>query len=97
MVVTREVLSYLGNRGAYILGCVLGFTDVDPFIMSLTQSVGVTIQPVVGAGAVVLAAASNNLAKGIYAYFFSKSRTGRQSFLLLVLLALAGLLPLFWL
>ena len=87
----------MGNRGAYILGAVIGFADVDPFIMSMTQAAGATTQPVVGAGAILVAVASNNLAKGIYAYFFGNRRTGFQSLLLLALLAFAGLLPLLWL
>jgi uncharacterized membrane protein (DUF4010 family) len=51
----------------------------------------------VNAGAILLAVASNNLAKGIYAYCFGNRSTGWQSLLLLILLAFAGLLPLLWL
>ena len=97
LIITRLAFSYMGNRGAYILGAVIGFADVDPFIMSMTQAAGATTQPVVGAGAILVAVASNNLAKGIYAYFFGNRRTGFQSLLLLALLAFAGLLPLLWL
>jgi len=43
-----------------------------------------------------VATASNNLAKGFYAYFFGSRDAGRGSLLLLVLLSLAGLLPLIW-
>lgn len=97
VVVTKLILAFMGNRGAYVLGGIIGFTDVDPFIMSMTQSAGSVINPVVSAGAIVLATSSNNLAKGIYAFFFSDRKTGLQSLLLLALLALAGLLPIIWL
>jgi uncharacterized membrane protein (DUF4010 family) len=96
LVVTRLVFSYMGDRGAYMLGAVVGFADVDPFIMSMTQAAGSTMQPGVVAGAIVVATASNNLAKGFYAYFFGSRDAGRGSLLLLVLLSLAGLLPLIW-
>jgi uncharacterized membrane protein (DUF4010 family) len=97
LIATRYVFSYMGNRGAYVLGAVIGFADVDPFIMSLTQTAGLPAQLGVSAGAIVLAAASNNIAKGIYSYAFGSRRTGRQGLILLALLAAAGLIPLLWL
>jgi uncharacterized membrane protein (DUF4010 family) len=96
LIVTKLVFSYLGSKGAYLLGAVIGFADVDPFIMSMTQTGGLTEQLSVSAGAIVLATASNNLAKGLYAYFFGSRSAGREGLVLLILLSLAGLLPLFW-
>jgi uncharacterized membrane protein (DUF4010 family) len=96
LILTRLAFSYMGDRGAYVLGAVIGFADVDPFILSMTQA-GATTQLSVSAGAILLAVASNNVAKGIYAYSFGDRRTGIQSLSLLTLLALAGLLPLLWL
>jgi uncharacterized membrane protein (DUF4010 family) len=46
------------------------------------------------AASIVVAAASNNLAKGFFALGFADRKTGRQSLLLLIGLTLAGLLPL---
>ena len=97
LVVTKVVLSYMGTKGAYALGAIVGFADVDPFIMSMTQSAGPTAQLSVSAGAIVVATSSNNVAKGIYAYSFGSHDAGRQSLFLLIMLALAGLLPLLWL
>jgi hypothetical protein len=51
---------------------------------------------VVGAAGIAIAAASNNIAKGCYAYGFSDRKTGLQSLCLLTGLALAGLMPLLW-
>jgi uncharacterized membrane protein (DUF4010 family) len=97
LIVTRLVLTYTGTRGAYILGAIMGLADVDPFIMSMTQQAGTSANLSVSAGAIALAAASNNLAKGIYACFFGSLDAGLQSLLLLACLALLGLLPILWL
>jgi uncharacterized membrane protein (DUF4010 family) len=97
LIATRFVFSYMGNRGTYVLGAVIGFADVDPFIMSVTQTAGSNAQLGTSASAIVLAAASNNIAKGIYSYAFGSRKTGRQGLILLVLLAAAGLIPLLWL
>ena len=96
LIFTKLGFSYMGNRGAYVLGAIIGFADVDPFIMSMTQTAGSTDQLSVIAGAILLAAASNNLAKGIYAFAFGSRSAGRQGLLLLILLAAAGLIPIFW-
>jgi hypothetical protein len=46
---------------------------------------------------VVIAAASNNLIKGIYAVVFAKERGGRLALGALTGLAIVGLVPLFFL
>jgi len=97
LIVTRLALSYMGNSGAYVLGAIVGFADVDPFVLSMAEAVGSAARLNVIAGAITLAAASNNIAKGIYAYSFGDRKAGVQSLVLLVLLALAGLVPLLWL
>ncbi len=63
--------------------------------MGLTQSGGTLTLAVASAG-LVIAAASNNLAKGFYAFFLAGGRCGRQALLLLAALAVVGLLPLVW-
>jgi uncharacterized membrane protein (DUF4010 family) len=96
LVATQLAVTYLGRAGVDTLAAVMGVTDVDPFIMGLTQAAG-TLTPVkVAAGAVLIAAASNNVVKGIYAYSLSDSKTGRESLAFLVMLALGGLIPLVW-
>ena len=98
LAISRLVISHMGHSGVYALGAIIGFADVDPFVMSMTQAAGSATGLNVAAGAILLAAASNNLAKGIYAYAFSKrSRTGQESLFLLILLGIAGLIPLVWL
>jgi len=94
LFVTHVALQYLGRAGLYALAGVMGVTDVDPFILSLTASAGQQTPVALAGGAIVLAAASNNLVKGIYAYGFGERRTGTQGFVLLAVLAVLGLLPL---
>jgi hypothetical protein len=46
---------------------------------------------------VAIAATSNNIVKGIYAYSLADRKTGIQAAAMLFTLALLGLIPLFWL
>ena len=97
MVATQLAVTYLGRAGVNILAAVMGVTDVDPFIMGMTQAAGSLTPLKVAAAAVVIAAASNNLVKGIYAYSMADRKTGTQGLALLTALAALGLVPLFWL
>jgi uncharacterized membrane protein (DUF4010 family) len=97
LIITQLAVTYLGKGGVDTLAAIMGVSDVDPFIMGLTQAAG-TLTPVnVAAGAILIAAASNNIVKGIYAYSLADKKTGLQSLLFLIGLAAAGLIPLFWL
>ena len=95
LIATRLASMYLGQAGVYTLAAIMGVADVDPFVMGMTQSGQVT-RLAIAAGGILIAAASNNLAKGIYAYSLSERRTGLQSLCLMAALALLGLTPLFW-
>ncbi len=96
LVATQLAATYLGKVGVNTLAAIMGVTDVDPFIMGMTQAAG-SLTTLQGAGvAVLIAAASNNLIKGIYAYSLADQKTGIQSLALLTALAALGLVPLFW-
>jgi len=97
IVITHLTLAYLGTGGVYGLAALMGLSDVDPFILSLTQTVGSSILLIPAAVSILIAASSNNLIKGIYAMIFADRKTGLWSLIALTLLALAGLIPLFWL
>ena len=97
LVATHLAVAYLGRAGVYTLAAVMGVTDVDPFIMGMTQSAGGVTSLKVASAAILIAAASNNLVKGIYAYWFSDRKTGVESLCLLGGLTVAGLAPLLWL
>ena len=97
LVATQLAVTYVGRAGVNSLAAIMGVTDVDPFIMGMTQAAG-TLSPLrVAAAAVVIAAASNNLIKGIYAYSLAGRKTGIQSLCFLAGLAALGLTPLLWL
>jgi uncharacterized membrane protein (DUF4010 family) len=96
LVLTHLVVTYLGRAGLYSLAAIMGISDVDPFIMGMTQAAGGVTPVASAAAAIVVAASSNNVVKGIYAYAVSDRKTGMMSLALLVVLAVAGLAPLAW-
>lgn len=96
LVATRYALLYLGRGGMYGLAGLSGLVFVDPFVMGLTQQAGKLTPMGLAAAGVVIALASNNLAKAIFALSLADSKTGRQSFALLLGLTLLSLLPLLW-
>ena len=93
---TQLAVAYLGRAGINTLAAIMGVTDVDPFILGITQTAGAGTALKLGAEAILIAAASNNFVKGIYAYFFADRKTGLASLCLLVALGALGLVPLFW-
>lgn len=98
LVATQLAVKYLGTAGVNTLAAIMGVSDVDPFIMGLTQAAGTPMTSFkVAAAAVAIAASSNNVIKGIYAYSLADRKTGVQALAMLVALAALGLIPLFWL
>jgi uncharacterized membrane protein (DUF4010 family) len=97
LIATHLAIAYLGHGGLYALAAVMGVTDVDPFIMGMTQAGGQATPMVSAAAAILIAASSNNLVKGIYAYALADRKTGLMSLSLLIFLGIAGLTPLAWL
>ena len=93
---TQLAVAYLGRAGINTLAAIMGVADVDPFILGITQTAGAGTVLKLGAEAILIAAASNNFVKGIYAYFFADRKTGLTSFCLLATLGALGLVPLFW-
>jgi hypothetical protein len=62
--------------------------------MGLTQSSPVPTPLHVAAAGILIAAASNNVAKACYAYALARDAAGRQALALLLALAALGLAPL---
>jgi uncharacterized membrane protein (DUF4010 family) len=94
LILTALVVTRLGKVGIYALSGIVGLVDVDPFVLGMTQSAGSLTPVSLAAKSILIAAASNNLAKGIYAFTFSDRKTGFQSLGLLLCLGLLGLSPL---
>ena len=97
LVATQLAVTYLGQGGLNTLAAIMGVSDVDPFIMGLTQAAGSLTPTKVAAAAILIAAASNNIVKGIYAFSLADRITGKQSLAFLIALAAISLIPLFWL
>jgi uncharacterized membrane protein (DUF4010 family) len=79
LVATQLAVTYLGRTGVNTLAAIMGVSDVDPFIMGLTQAAGTLTPLKVAAVAVAIAASSNNVVKGIYAFSLADRKTGVQS------------------
>jgi uncharacterized membrane protein (DUF4010 family) len=96
VVATQLASTHLGRGGIFTLASLMGLADVDPFILGVAQTAGTSTSLQIGAQGVLIAAASNNLAKGIYAYAFGERHTGRAALLFLLVFAALGLVPLFF-
>jgi uncharacterized membrane protein (DUF4010 family) len=77
LIATRMVADRFGGTGVLVMAVIMGAADVDPFVLGLTQQLGLGLTVETAALAVVLAAAANNLMKGVYALIFGAKTTGR--------------------
>lgn len=93
LVISRLVMTHFGNTGMYGLASLVGLIDVDAFILGMTQSAGALTPGSLAANSILIAIASNNVAKGFYAYAFADRRTGLQSLALLSGLAALSVIP----
>jgi uncharacterized membrane protein (DUF4010 family) len=71
---------------------VVGFADIDPFVLNLAQGGTSGISGAAAAAAILIAASSNNLLKAGYASVFAGGRATATSAATLVALAAAGVL-----
>jgi len=95
MALTRFVMQHFGQSGLEALAFVVGFADIDPFILSLlTGKYAVTQAQIVSA--VFIAIGSNNLLKAAYALWFGGIRHNWRSALILALLGIATVALAFW-
>ena len=63
-----------GSAGIYALAAIVGVSDIDPFVLNLAQGDLAQITVRVGAGAILVAASSNNVVKAVYAIVYSSAR-----------------------
>ena len=84
-LVATWVHAHLGRPGVLGLAAVVGFTDIDPFVLSLAQGGVADVGIATATMAVLIATASNNALKAVYAGVFS-----RQKGMLVPILALAA-------
>jgi len=96
IMVTHFVTDNYGSGGLKLLSFMVGFTDIDPFILSLlTGKYAVSNQEI--HAAIIISAGSNNILKGFYALWFGGRKKTFPSFAWLMVLGLAtivtGLIP----
>ncbi len=72
--VTNYVTSNFGSHGLKSLAIVVGFTDIDPFILSLLSG-KFTVSESAIVSAIILASGSNNLLKAAYAIALTRNRS----------------------
>lgn len=88
MVLTQFVSKEYGSGGLRVLSFLAGFTDIDPFVLSLlTGKYGVDSVEV--SSLVMIAAGSNNLLKAFYAIWFGGIRKTVRSAAAIAVLGLA--------
>lgn len=83
-----------GEQSLFALAALAGVTDVDPLVLSVAQATGSTA-PAVNAAAILIAAASNNVLKGIYTLVFAGRGAGAVPALALLTLAAGGIAAVF--
>lgn len=94
LIATRLVLDHFGSPGIYALAVLVSPSYIDPFILSLAQSAGAATPVATAAGAIVVAAAANNVVKAIYAFTLGDRPTGREGMAILLAYAALALIPL---
>ncbi|HLI23131.1 MAG TPA: DUF4010 domain-containing protein [Stellaceae bacterium] len=90
-IATQWARDHFGAAGVDTLAAVVGFTDIDPFVLSIAQG-GTGAMPASAAStAVLIAIASNNVLKAAYAVAFAGRRESVNAATVLGTLAAAGI------
>jgi uncharacterized membrane protein (DUF4010 family) len=95
-LLTNWVTSQFGMSGTYALAAIIGFADIDPFVLNLAQGGTSGISGDAAAAAILIATASNNVLKAGYATAFSGGRSTLPSAIALVALAVGGVAVAFY-
>jgi uncharacterized membrane protein (DUF4010 family) len=72
--ITQYVIVNYGGQGLNILSFSIGFTDIDPFILSLLAG-EFNVPEMKLVSAIIIASGSNNLLKGVYALMLARNRS----------------------
>ena len=90
-VATQWARQRFGAAGVDALAAVIGFTDIDPFVLSIAQGGSGAMPANAATVAILIAIASNNALKAAYTVGFAGWRASVPAALTLGALALAGL------
>ena len=85
-----------GIDGVYALSALIGFTDIDPFVLNLAQGGSAAMPVLPAAAAILIAASSNNVLKSAYTGVFSGFRASRAPIAGLIFLAAVSLGMALW-
>lgn len=86
---THWVLNKYSHSGLLWLAGLVGFTDIDPFVLSLVQG-SYSAPSETLAKALLVAASSNNLLKAVYVWFWGAAAVARRAGSVLLLVSLIG-------
>jgi uncharacterized membrane protein (DUF4010 family) len=90
-LLTNWVKAQFGSAGILTLAGLVGFSDIDPFVLSLAQGGAGGLSGNTVAAAVLIAASSNNVLKAAYTVVFAGWRASVPCVISLCALALAGI------
>lgn len=86
--ITQYFTMHFGKEGLGILSFVVGFSDIDPFVLSVING-NYNISNQLISSAILIAAGSNDLLKASISLIFSDRKTGIISFSSLIFIALS--------
>ena len=90
-LLSHWVLTQFGVTGVFTLAAVIGFADIDPFVLNLAQG-GTSVPTEAVASSILIASSSNNVLKAAYAVLFGGGlRAALPSVATLIILAAAGI------
>ncbi len=95
MLVTNFVMHDYGTNGLKVLSFAVGFTDIDPFVLSILTG-KYTVAGTQLVSAIMIAAGSNNILKAAYALWFGGWKGGVHSAVWIALLGMATIGYGFW-
>ncbi len=91
ILLTHYVTNNFGANGLKLLSFAAGFTDIDPFILSLLTGKYIVSSNEIYT-AIVVSAGSNNILKAIYTIWFGKRKNTIHSFAWLMILGVGTIL-----
>ena len=87
-IATAWATQRFGSAGMYVLAAIVGVSDIDPFVLNLAQGDPAQLAVHAAAGAILVAASSNNVVKAVYSIVYSGSRVKAAPVALAVLAVL---------
>jgi len=80
-----------GQVGIYALAGIVGFSDIDPFVLSIASGGQASLPAGAAVTAILIAASSNNVLKAVYTAGFAGFRATAAAIGALTVLAIGGI------